>query len=154
PGSRRSWRARWVLAGGDTRSGGGHVVFGAGVGERAVVADLEGDDAVGAGGEHVQVPAVVALCEVERGHAVDRGRAQEGELAGRRDRERRDGRAGGVRDERVAAVLGGGAAGAADAGERNEQMALAVEVEAERGAAGRDVEGLEVGERAVLADEE
>src|SRR6185436_8196308 len=147
PGSRRSWRARWVLAGGDTRSGGGHVVFGAGVGERAVVADLEGDDAVGAGGEHVQVPAVVALCEVERGHAVDRGRAQEGELAGRRDRERRDGRAGGVRDERVAAVLGrdepaggalaaldrggdrrdgavarevvgGGAAGAADAGER------------------------------------
>src|SRR5262245_54811359 len=65
------------------RRGDGHVVLGPGVREGSVVADREGDDAVGAGGEDVEVAAVVAEREVEGGHAVDGGGAQERQLAGR-----------------------------------------------------------------------
>jgi hypothetical protein len=43
---------------------------------------------VSAGGEHVQVLAVVALREAEGGHAFDRRRAQERQLSVGRDRER------------------------------------------------------------------
>jgi hypothetical protein len=42
---------------------------------------------VGARGEDVEVAAVVAEREVEGGHAVDRDRAEEGELTGGGDGE-------------------------------------------------------------------
>src|SRR5262249_55555857 len=79
---------------------GGHAGLRRDVGEGAVVSDVEGDDAVGSWRKHVEVLAVLAPREVERGDAVDRGRAQEGQLACGRDGEGGDGRTGAVGDER------------------------------------------------------
>jgi hypothetical protein len=71
-----------------------------------------------------------------------------GELS-RLDR-RRDRRDGAVDPQLVRRC----SARAADSCERDKQMALVVEVEAERGGAGRDVERLQVGQQTVAADAE